>query len=436
MPRAHIPNISTFIRFYELDPRTENQCIYVTQKGARCRWPSSNNDQAKELYLILLQYQGRDVDLSVLEKYIVSSCCRSGRAQHCDRIVDVGLLPSLAQRWQGEIMIKVQNRIRLDSATSERYRNVAQSPLSEFRPHVAQPTADDSVAYRIQIRLEDRDFESGSLYMFDRVSSPGHVKIGWTARSVQGRLDDWSRCGYIPNLLFSEHNIPFAQRAETLVHYELIYEWRRERMCKADWCRKSHREWFEVSVERAIKVMGSWSILFRSAPPYDAQGSLKPYWKDIVKAMIKNRETITGHTLLQRHMTPKPVKEIPIPRSAEWTTPIKSQFEELTQASAKNDNGRGEHGILAGPIPIKQQLPSGLLTPLSQSLPKQVSPLKTRLISALKRTKSASSIKAETISGHESWVDLGRLCGLGTGTSLAPTAVKKEFVIKAEDLDY
>jgi hypothetical protein len=120
------------------------------------------------------------------------------------------------------------------------HQSIPQTPPSEFRPHIANPLPSDSICRKIAEPLEDRDFETGSLYIFDRASSPGHVKIGWTARSVQCRLKDWSKCGYIPNLLFSVDAIPHAQRVETLTHYELIKEWRRERRCKAEWCQKSH----------------------------------------------------------------------------------------------------------------------------------------------------------------------------------------------------
>jgi hypothetical protein len=103
-------------------------------------------------------------------------------------------------------------------------RSIPQTPLSEFRPHVADPRPSDTVASKICEPLVDRDFETGSLYIFDRASSAGHVKIGWTAKSVPHRLEDWSKCGYEPNLLFEAHSVPHAQRAETLTHYQLIRE--------------------------------------------------------------------------------------------------------------------------------------------------------------------------------------------------------------------
>lgn len=40
-------------------------------------------------------------------------------------------------------------------------------------------------------------------------------------------------------LFFEVPSVLHAQRAETLTHYQLIREWRRERMCKG--CEKSHQ---------------------------------------------------------------------------------------------------------------------------------------------------------------------------------------------------
>lgn len=151
-----------------------------------------------------------------------------------------------------------------------------QPPLSEFRAHIAETNPTHSVSSKIQDYLCNRDFETGSLYIFDRKSSPGHVKIGWTARTVTGRLKDLSKCGYTPNLLFQMDSVPHAQRVETLTHHELIKEWRRERRCnKGLGCQIAHREWFEICKERAKQVLGDWAKFMTVAEPYDSNGYLK-----------------------------------------------------------------------------------------------------------------------------------------------------------------
>ena len=186
------------------------------------------------------------------------------------------------------------------NAISARPKTIFRPPLSEFRTHIEEPDPSDSVSHKILDKLEGRDFETGSLYIFERASSPGYVKIGWTAVSVSRRLDSWSECGYTPNLLFKVHDIPHAQRVETLTHYELIKEWRRERRCKAEWCGKSHQEWFAVSKERAGQVLGDWAELMKVAELYDSEGFLNATWKDFVLAM-KSGETLTAKKLLEQY---------------------------------------------------------------------------------------------------------------------------------------
>jgi hypothetical protein len=178
------------------------------------------------------------------------------------------------------------------------------APLPEFVPHINEPHLhENSVAYNLLNCLvdEDYDFRDGSLYIFDRSSSPGHVKIGWTSRTVQGRLDEWSECGYTPNLLFSVHKVPNAHRAETLTHHELVMEWRREGICKAAHCRKSHEEWFEISQESAEKVVSEWAEFMKRARPYDSTGELKSEWRDAVQDLADRGEAVTARKLLDRY---------------------------------------------------------------------------------------------------------------------------------------
>jgi hypothetical protein len=95
--------------------------------------------------------------------------------------------------------------------------------------------------------------------------------------------------------------VPYAQRAETLTHYELIKEWRRERQCQAKHCGKSHQEWFEVSKERAKEVLGDWAKFMDIAKPYDSRGFLKVWWMNFVKRTIKSGETVTAKKLLEHY---------------------------------------------------------------------------------------------------------------------------------------
>ncbi|KAJ5471834.1 hypothetical protein N7539_008777 [Penicillium diatomitis] len=291
------PDISFFISFNDLDPSTQKQCIFFTQKGARCKsnCRDQDNQRAVELQHLLKATPVEDIKIKILSEYAQCNCFLWERAQHRDKIEDLQLLTPLAQRWLNEIRAQpvlslnkaksvrlardrapaaaasdatgklsvfkasdeytchlptssstfglISNGLedqkgynlrtrRINSSENLAHRQpfaVTQPALSEFRRHIAEPSPGDSVYQKMLTPLKKRDFETGSLYIFDRESSPGHVKIGWTAKTVSDRLVDWSNCGYEPNLLFSLNDIPHAHRVETLTHYELIKEWRRER---------------------------------------------------------------------------------------------------------------------------------------------------------------------------------------------------------------
>jgi T5orf172 domain len=251
------------------------------------------------------------------------------------------------------------------------------------------PGPSDSVSWKILDPLEDRDFEKGSLYIFDRASSPGHVHIGWTARSVFNRLQDWSECGYTPNLLFSVHCVPHAQRAETLTRYELIKEWRRERKCKANWCQKSHQQWFEVSKERAEQVLGDWANFFIKSEPYDLEGWLKNQWREVIETMDRKEEVVTAKKLLEHY------------EAFEEAALVEEPIDVGHAPKIEETVGFGcgpEVGDLEAPEEILARMRSLLIeqptlpkeTPLlkSEALPKQIVPVEVSLPKAKKQPKS------------------------------------------------
>lgn len=249
---AFNPGVSFFVPFDQLNPSEQSTCIFFTLEGKKCPWPckKSDNSRAVVLHKIITASSCEAISLDILQEYVLCNCCRSGNARHRDRIEDIGLLIPLAQRWQDEIRRHVTKSNHTTSATAlqstatevafrsyprydlrSREVNISTDstpsispPLSEFRPHIAEPLPSDLVSRKMLDRLGSRDFETGSLYIFGRAASPGYVKIGWTANSVQCRLDHWSNCGYKPNLLFSVNCVPHAQRVETFTHHELIKE--------------------------------------------------------------------------------------------------------------------------------------------------------------------------------------------------------------------
>ncbi|CZR69623.1 uncharacterized protein PAC_19523 [Phialocephala subalpina] len=425
---AFNPGVSFFIPFHELDPSEQSRCIFFTREGARCKClcQKSDNRRAIALHKTIIEIPSGAVSLDLLQEYAQCNCCRFGRAQHRDRIEDVGLLMPLARRWQDEIRRHARTSFGINAtpskpasrsssyqyspprsstatepifqpfgsqlryklrpreanistnSTSTRPTPISQEPLSEFRPHVANPRRSDSVSWKIIDDLEDRDFETGSLYIFDRASSPGHVKIGWTASSVSRRLEDWSKCDYKPNLLFSVRRVPHAQRVETLTHHELIKEWRRERMCKAPRCGISHREWFEISKERAAQVLGDWADFMKRAEPYDSEGSLKKRWRKVIKMMDEDGEVVTAEKLLERYEASLAKKATLVGRPADL-----GYVPKIGRLEAPKETTR------VGLLRIEQPTSPNKTPPLkSKALPKQIPQVENRIPKAEKYPKS------------------------------------------------
>jgi hypothetical protein len=216
--------------------------------------------------------------------------------------------PSESEPSEAQKRYNLRPRAVSDSLT-QWSRQSRLSLSAEFHPHINEPTSEDTVAWRLCENLNERyykrDFKTGSVYIYSRKSSPGYVKIGWTSKSVNVRLAEWSECGYTPIELFRVTEVPYAQRVETLTHYELIKEWRREQPCKGCWMKKQkqvrHQEWFEVSQERAIQVLGTWAEIFKKANPYELSGSLESKWRKVVNAMEVDGEAVTSERLLKHY---------------------------------------------------------------------------------------------------------------------------------------
>ncbi|RYN41564.1 hypothetical protein AA0114_g10745 [Alternaria tenuissima] len=259
----------------------------------------------------------------------------------------------------------LRSRAVSDSLTQLSQR-VELSISAEFTTHTHDPTHEDTVAWKIcedlNVRDPKRDLETGMVYMYSRISSPGYVKIGWTARSVDKRLAQWSECGYTPIELFRATGVPYAQRVETLTHYELIKEWRREQPCKG--CLKNkgkrvrHQEWFEVSQNRAIQILSTWVELFKKANPYELSGSLKSDWREVVDGLKKNGEAITSKRLMAHYEATVAedsacTKETVIAKGGMF---VKGRSDANVDADASVEMIEGERMTIKGETFIKKEL--------------------------------------------------------------------------------
>jgi hypothetical protein len=245
-------------------------------------------------------------------------------------------------------------------------QQVEREGLAEFTSHIRKPTSNDTVARKmcedLNVRDPKRDHETGMVYMYRRESSPGYVKIGWTAISVDQRLAQWSKCGYTPIELFRATGVPYAQRVETLTHYELIKEWRREGgACEG--CLKNkgeevcHREWFEVSQERAIHILKIWVELFKKASPYELSGSLKSEWREVVNEMQKNNETVTSKKLLEHYEATVAKASVRIKETvkAEGVMFVKERSDAKQRADANEEMVKNERMVIEKEIVVKEE---------------------------------------------------------------------------------
>ncbi|KAH8683779.1 T5orf172 domain-containing protein [Ilyonectria robusta] len=117
--------------------------------------------------------------------------------------------------------------------------------------------------------LGEKDRIKGHVYMYEVEGNKGFVKIGYTARTVEGRHREWDfDCNRATKALYPIPSTTSAEvlnvrRVEALCHAELNH--RRIRIyCKA--CLKPHLEWFEISAAEGIAVIQKWSNWMETWP--------------------------------------------------------------------------------------------------------------------------------------------------------------------------
>jgi T5orf172 domain len=125
--------------------------------------------------------------------------------------------------------------------------------------------------------MEDR--KPGHIYAFTREDGESHIKIGYTTDSVTSRMAGWRKsCNYEPIILRgSESKVPNAKRIETLIHMDLELRSlrRREAWCRTNKkCRRSHGEWFEISISQAEAAIEYWISWMQTHTPYKENGQL------------------------------------------------------------------------------------------------------------------------------------------------------------------
>ncbi|EMT69710.1 hypothetical protein FOC4_g10000990 [Fusarium odoratissimum] len=127
----------------------------------------------------------------------------------------------------------------------------------------------DMVQREMLRELHDMDQRDGHVYMYKVEGNPGFVKIGYTTRFVEERLQEWDfDCNRASKVLYpislsTAAAIPNARRVEALCHAELDH---RRITIYCHGCLKQHLEWFEIPSTEAIAVIQKWSDWMATRP--------------------------------------------------------------------------------------------------------------------------------------------------------------------------
>jgi len=132
------------------------------------------------------------------------------------------------------------------------------------------------------------------VYIFEDPDRPEIIKIGCSYSPTDRLKSHASSCGFKPlRVLFETSRLPEskAKRVETLVHRELGHFCRRFTCGK---CSTDHREFFEISSDKAELVIQRW-VTFMDLCPYENDNTLKQEWRTRISAYIDKHPPIKDH---------------------------------------------------------------------------------------------------------------------------------------------
>ncbi len=123
----------------------------------------------------------------------------------------------------------------------------------------------------------DKDCK-GYIYMLQRTSAPGFIKIGISNNPTRRIHEHQKRCWEDATRIQDDESVlvRFHKQLERLVHKELHPYRRREVCCEG--CQVSHREWFEIELDFARAVIKRWREWLLDFP-YGGDRKLKECWK-------------------------------------------------------------------------------------------------------------------------------------------------------------
>lgn len=167
------------------------------------------------------------------------------------------------------------------------------NPLAIFQPWDRE---EPSIFDTFQKRIPDDYVVAGWIYAFSWPEHPGFIKIGYS-NDVATRVNvEWDNCHRGATLLITCH-VKYPRRIEELIHAQLQHQRRKIVSCANQFCRKTHIEWFEISVNEGLQTVKDWATLTDREMLYssDLERSLTPAWRSRIAGLDAD---ITARSLL------------------------------------------------------------------------------------------------------------------------------------------
>ena len=351
--------------------------------GKKCGWKlvRADRDLIKRLLVQLTGiniYRDADECITVFEALASEAICDNHKAlakllyNKKVRSLLNGKLPE--QKAVDEIAIVASNPkidikwwLRLEPHGALHY-------LAEFRSFgnlgVASESGNDLVRHQARQPLrtmttrsaagltEHDETQEGHIYVYWNRASFGHLKIGFTGKRVDQRLQEWEeQCHHIAEKQYqSPQKIKHAARVEKLIHAEFANHRVLEPACHG--CGKEHIEWFRgLDLGLVIRRIEAWSEWIDKDPYLYSRGvwhlkedpeyslplpsaiETKPPPQTPKKSRTPTRPQITSPRRSSRLLEAR--EESPSPRSrsrsSPVSTPLVAQIESFFSVLKKND---------------------------------------------------------------------------------------------------
>lgn len=202
-----------FPHFDEISPWDTGFCCIHPCKGddyRRCTRIINQADRVAanqtKARIILLGFPRTELFQDLL-KYAELCCCKLSHRKNAKKL---GRLHRAAVTWLAELIGP------LDAAVLETYLALDLPPrFFDYEPAGRK----DDFGFSFLSTLEPREFDEGTLYIIERATDPGYVKIGYTTKGADDRFAYFeSHCGFVPVPLRQLRHVPSVWRVERLVH--------------------------------------------------------------------------------------------------------------------------------------------------------------------------------------------------------------------------